>query len=56
MEFAKKRGWCANVSCMGSVGGIPSWVRGSNFFWFGSKFCRCESKCFGVGQIFFGMA
>ena len=38
-ESAKKRGWCANIGILSSVGGMPSWLRGSNFF--------------GVGRIFF---
>lgn len=46
-ESAKKRGWCANV------GGVPSWVCGSSFFWRGSKFLKRGQIFFGVGQFFF---
>ena len=42
-ESAKKNARCANVGGLCSVGGVSSWVRGSNTFWRGSKFP-------GVGQ------
>ena len=53
-ESAEKNVRCANVGGLGSVGGVSSWVRGSNTFWRASKNFWRWSKYFGVGQIFFG--
>lgn len=51
----KKCGWCANVSDVSRVGGVPSWVRVQICFaWV--KIYRYESKCFGAGQILFAVA
>ena len=49
MKFAKKREWCANV------GGVLSWVRGSNMFGVGQKFVGVGQNVFCVGQIFSGV-
>ena len=64
----KKCGWCANVSDVNRVGGVPSWVRVSNLFCVGQNFVGMSQNVleqvkyflpwlknilyFGVDQIF----
>ena len=56
MESAKKRGLCVNVGGVGSGGGVPSRVHVSKFFRRALNFFGVGQVCFGVCQIFFGVA